>query len=231
MKDNLPQMQIAPKVAVRLSGTGGQGLLLAGRVLAEAAAIFDGLNVVQSNSYGPEARGGASRSEVVISPGEVDDLRRRTFDVLVCLSQKACDSYYSSLVPDGLLILDSTNVTVVPTSRAIEVPMTRMAVEECGNVMVTNMISLGVLCGCSDLITFQALRAAIESTVRSDLVSMNVKAIEMGFAAGRKIVEDLPERIRSQVHNFGFIRVGNGQPSDAPKRVRKSAADRETARV
>lgn len=231
MKDIIRQIQMAPKVAVRLSGTGGQGLLLAGRVLAEAAAIFDGLNVVQSNSYGPEARGGASRSEVVISPGEVDDLRCRSFDVLVCLSQKACDSYYNSLAPNGLLILDSTNVTVVPTSRAIEVPMTRMAVEECGNVMVTNMIALGVLCGSSDLITFKSLRAAIESTVRKDLVAMNVKAVELGFAAGRKIVEDLPERMRSQVRNFGSIRGETGRPRETRKRVRKPVANREAVSV
>lgn len=231
MKDILSDMHVAPKVAVRLSGTGGQGLLLAGRVLAEAAAIYDGLNVVQSNSYGPEARGGASRSEVVISPGEVDDLRCRKFDVLVCLSQKACDSYYSSLLPNGLLILDSTNVSVVPTSRAVEVPMTRMAVEECGNVMVTNMISLGVLCGCSNLITFEALRAAIESTVRSDLAPINLKAIEIGYAAGRKTVVDVPGRIRSQVPNYGFIRGEKEQSIEAPKRARRPVVERETARV
>lgn len=227
----IAEPQIAPKVAVRLSGTGGQGLLLAGRVLAEAAAIHDGLNVVQTNSYGPEARGGASRSEVVISAGEVDDLRCRNFDVLVCLSQKACDAYYGALVENGLLILDSTNVTVVPTSRAIEVPMTRMAVEKCGNAMVTNMISLGVLCGCSDLVTFAALRAAVESTVRRDLVTLNLKAIELGYAAGRRTVEDMPERMRLQVRNFSDIRGAREVAVQAPKRVSKQAAVRETARV
>jgi 2-oxoglutarate ferredoxin oxidoreductase subunit gamma len=231
MKDNQLDMQIAPKVAVRLSGTGGQGLLLAGRVLAEAAAIYDGLNVVQSNSYGPEARGGASRSEVVISPGEVDDLRCRKFDVLVCLSQKACDSYYNSLAPYGLLILDSTNVSVVPTSRAVEVPMTRMAMEECGNVMVTNMISLGVLCGCSNLVTFEALKAAVESTVRADLVPLNLKAIEMGYAAGRSIVVDPPGRTRSHVQDYEFIRGEKTRPVEAPRRTRKPAAEREPAHV
>jgi|GEM_PF-5279 len=229
MNGNQPGMEIAPKVAVRLSGTGGQGLLLAGRVLAEAAAIYDGLNVVQTNSYGPEARGGASRSEVVISAGDVDDLRCRAFDVLVCLSQKACDAYYGALADNGLLILDSTNVTVVPTSRAIEVPMTRMAVEECGNVMVTNMISLGVLCGCSDLITFEALRSAVESTVRADLVPVNIRAIELGYRAGRKTVEAIPERLRSRMQDYKCIRGRQACRPQVSQTSRRTRAAKQTA--
>ncbi|MCX6345786.1 MAG: 2-oxoacid:acceptor oxidoreductase family protein [Armatimonadetes bacterium] len=204
MVQAVPDMTIAPKVAIRLSGTGGQGLLLAGRILAEAAAIYDGLNAVQSNSYGPEARGGASRSEVVISPGEVDDLRCKRFDVLLCLSQKACDAYYSSLVEGGVLIVDSTNVTVVPTSRALELPMTRMAIEECGNRVVTNLIAVGAICGYTRMVTLEALVAAVESSLRADLVPMNVKAIKLGYAAAEKFVQDMSEKKRGQVRDYSF---------------------------
>lgn len=207
MIDQSLEMAIYPKVAVRLSGNGGQGLLLAGRVLAEAAAIFNGLNVAQTNSYGPEARGGASRSEVVISPGPVDDIRCSRFDILVGLSQKACDAYYSSLKDHGLVIVDSTNVSVVPTSRAIEVPMTMMAVEECGNVMVTNMIALGVLCGYSDLVSFDSLSSAIKSTLRANLVPLNLKAIELGYNAARAIIGAMPEKRRQLITKYGFSRV------------------------
>ena len=206
MKDAALNMDLTPKVAIRLSGTGGQGLLLAGRILAEAAAIYDGLNVVQSNSYGPEARGGASRSEVVMSRGEVDDLRCRNFDILICLSQKACDSYYGDLVERGALIVDSTNVGVVPTSRAVEVPMTQMAVEECGDRMATNIIALGVLCGYSGVVTLKALNSALETSLRKDLLERNRKALKLGYDAGKEIAERTPDKKRTGLRDFSFIR-------------------------
>lgn len=228
MMNNAPELMISPKVAVRLSGTGGQGLLLAGRILAEAAAIFDGLNVAQTNSYGPEARGGASRSEVVISLGEVDDLRCRKFDVLVCLSQKACDAYFSSLAENGVLIVDSTNVTVVPTSRAIEVPMTWIAVEECHNVMVTNMIALGVLCGCTDLVTFDALISAVKSTLRPDLVQINEQALQLGWAAGQNIYQIMPEKRRPNLMGYRVVRPSDPKKTGADSHSRKSAPQKRT---
>lgn len=217
MKQAIPELRIAPKVAIRLSGTGGQGLLLAGRLLAEAGAIFDGLNTVQSNSYGPEARGGASRSEVVLSPDVVDDLHCETFDILVCLSQKACDAYYHDLKEDGVLIVDSTNVSVVPTSRAVELPLTRMAVEECGNRMVANVISLGVLCGYTKLVTLAALESAITSTLRPDLAPMNLKALKLGYAAAQDFLSSLPKKRREQIRSFSFTE----SKADARKPARK----------
>lgn len=199
-----PDIQIADNVAVLLSGTGGQGLLLAGRLLAEAAAVHDGLNAVQSNSYGPEARGGASRSEVAVSAGDIDDLRCTSFDVLVCLSQKSCDNYFALLKEGGVLITDSTNVTVVPTSRAFEVPVTRMAVEECGNRMVANVIALGVLCGCTHVVSLDAMIKAVECTLRKDLVPMNVKALKLGYAAAEAFISELPEKRQAQIKNYSF---------------------------
>ncbi|RKY44545.1 MAG: 2-oxoacid:ferredoxin oxidoreductase subunit gamma, partial [Candidatus Neomarinimicrobiota bacterium] len=78
---------------LRLSGSGGQGLILIGKILAEAAAIYDGKNATQSQSYGPEARGGASRSEVIISDGEIDYPKAMKLDLLLALTQEACDLY------------------------------------------------------------------------------------------------------------------------------------------
>jgi 2-oxoglutarate ferredoxin oxidoreductase subunit gamma len=224
MKDANTNVDITPKVAVRLSGTGGQGLLLAGRILAEAAAIFDGLNVVQSNSYGPEARGGASRSEVVISRGEVDDLRCKTFDILVCLSQKACDSYYGDLEERGILIVDSTSVNVVPTSRAIEVPMTKMAVEECGDRMTANIIALGVLCGFSEVVTLKALDSALAVSMRKDLLEKNRKALQLGYAAGKEAQTTLPEKKRSGMRDYSFVREEVAIGKDHRKNGRSKVA-------
>ncbi|MBI2843242.1 MAG: 2-oxoacid:acceptor oxidoreductase family protein [Armatimonadetes bacterium] len=222
----MPDLEVSTKVAVRLSGTGGQGLLLAGRILAEAAGIYDGLNVVQTNSYGPEARGGASRSEVVMSKGEVDDLQCRTFDILIALSQKACDAYYGALVDHGALIVDSTNVGVVPTSRAIEIPMTKMAVEECGNKMVTNIIALGALCGFTNLVTLKSLESALKTTVKKDFIELNLKALHLGHDAARDIVKNLPERKRAQVRDYGLIWQQKAHKK-SQKNVRKSTANRQ----
>ena len=112
---------------VRLAGAGGQGLILAGLILAEAVAIYDGRNAVQTQSYGPEARGGASKSEVIISDGRIDYPKVMSADVLLAMSQEACDEYFFGLDPDGLLIVDSELVERVPSSRAVEVPITHIA--------------------------------------------------------------------------------------------------------
>src|SRR5512142_1072470 len=98
---------MAERYEIRLSGTGGQGLIIAGIILAEAAGIYDGKYVCQTQSYGPEARGGASKAEVVISDEEIDYPMAIKPDVLLAMSQKACDSYLFDLKPGGTLIVDS----------------------------------------------------------------------------------------------------------------------------
>lgn len=192
---------VAPTVGVRLSGTGGQGLVLAGKILAEAGAIHCGLNVVYTMSYGPEARGGASRSDVILSQGEVDDLVSDPVDILVCLSQKACDKYFPNLAYKGFMLVDSTNVSVVPTNRAVEMPLTELALEKCGGRMVTNVLALAVMCALTTLIPREALAGAVRSTVREDFLEQNLRTLELGYqlageyraaAEGRETVE-LPD--------------------------------------
>jgi 2-oxoglutarate ferredoxin oxidoreductase subunit gamma len=90
------------RMEIRLAGEGGQGMILAGIILAEAAVIFDNKNAAQTQSYGPEARGGASKAEVVISQGEIDHPEVIIADVLVAMSQEACDKYAGNLKKDGL---------------------------------------------------------------------------------------------------------------------------------
>ena len=141
---------------VRVGGTGGQGAILAGILLAEAA-IRDGKNVAQTQSYGPEARGGASRSEVVISDGEIHYPRVIQADITLCMSQEACDRYGRQVRPDGLLILDSDHVTRAPTTRAVRVPMTRLAREVAGREIAPR--------GTVD-VNLKALAAGFEATER-----------------------------------------------------------------
>src|SRR5512142_1746941 len=100
------------RTEIRLAGEGGQGMILAGIILAEAAAIYDGKQATQTQSYGPEARGGASRSEVVISDGEIDHPEVLSADVVVALSQEAYRKFAKSVHPGGLLIIDEDRVVV-----------------------------------------------------------------------------------------------------------------------
>jgi len=193
-------------VAIRLSGSGGQGLLLAGRLLAEAAALHDGLDVVQTNSYGPEARGGASHSDVVIGRGEIDILHSEKVDALVCLSQASCDAYYPALVHDGLLLIDSDSVKIVPTTRAVEVPMSSLAREKAGNVMVANVIALAALCAISNVVTKRALVETVRDRVPPAHRALNSRAIEAGFVAARQALARKSAKARGLLPDFAFLR-------------------------
>jgi 2-oxoglutarate ferredoxin oxidoreductase subunit gamma len=202
--------EVTECVAIRLSGSGGQGLLLAGRLLAEAAAIYDGLDVVQTNSYGPEARGGASHSDVVIGRGEIDILHSEKVDALVCLNQASCDAYYPALVHDGLLLIDSDGVKVVPTTRAVEVPMSSLARKKTGHVMVANVVALAALCAISNVVSKKALTEAIRQRVPPAHRELNSRAIEIGFEAARQALARKSAKARGLLPDFGYLR---GRPS------------------
>src|SRR4030042_1605693 len=115
---------------IRLSGSGGQGLILMGIILAEAIGIYDGKYVAQTQSYGPEARGGSSKSEVIVSDEEIDYPKAMRLDLLLAMNQKSCDEFYPDLKPQGMLIVDSPFVTQVPTLQTFQIPFTRMAREK-----------------------------------------------------------------------------------------------------
>ena len=111
------------RVEVRLSGFGGQGIVLAGNILGRSVALFEGKNAVFTQSYGPEARGGASRSEVIVARGEIDYPKVMSADLLLCMSQEACDKFHTGVKEDGCIVVDSSNVSRLPSYRAIAVPI------------------------------------------------------------------------------------------------------------
>jgi 2-oxoglutarate ferredoxin oxidoreductase subunit gamma len=166
---------------VRLAGEGGQGMILAGVILAEAAVVYDGLNAVQTQSYGPEARGGASRSEVVIAKEEIDYPKVMVPDVLLCMSQEACDKFYSRVKDDSCIIVDSSNVSRVPSHRAIAIPISRIAEETTGRRITASIVALGLVCGLSGLVTREALAKALAERVPAGTEEMNAKALAAGF--------------------------------------------------
>jgi len=177
---------MAGQTEVRLGGTGGQGVLLAGILLAEAA-IRDGKNATQTQSYGPEARGGASRAEVVISDGEIYYPKVLQADVTLCMSQEACDRYGGQGRPGGLLILDADHVTRAPTTRAVRVAMTRLAREVTGRELVANVVGLGVLAGLTGIVSREALEAAVRARAPRGSAEVNLKALAAGFEAATQV--------------------------------------------
>ncbi len=185
-----PPFGIADRTEVRLAGEGGQGMILAGIILAEAATIYGGQNAVQSQSYGPEARGGASKSEVVISSGEIDHPEVLQPDVVVALSQEAFRKFASSVKPDGLLIVDADKVDSTSAPHAIRLPITKMAFDTTGKIITANTVALGVLVGLTGVVTRQALEKAIIARAPRGTEEMNHKALEAGFTAAEKVKKD-----------------------------------------
>ncbi len=180
---------MARRYEVRLVGTGGQGAILAGILLAEAA-IRDGKNVVQSQSYGPEARGGASRAEVVISDGEIYYPKVIQANITLCMSQEACDRYGGQMCKGGLLILDDDHVTRAPTTRAVRVPMSSLAREVTGREITANVVGLGLLAALTGTVSREALEAAIRERAPRGTADINLKALAAGYEAAERIREE-----------------------------------------
>lgn len=163
----------------RLSGSGGQGLLLAGIVLAEAA-ILDDKNAVQTQSYGPEARGGSSKAEVVISDADIDYPKATDPDYLLALTADAYRTY-GKLQGKGLIIVDSS-VTLDPaiTARTTSVPILETTAKV-GKMIVTNIVALGVLGGLSGVVKPETLEKAVLNRVPKGTEELNLQALRAGF--------------------------------------------------
>lgn len=169
---------------IRLSGAGGQGMILAGIILAEAVLDEDDLNVTQTQSYGPESRGGASRAEVVISEDVIDYPKVIKPDCLLCLTQEAFDKYGNELKDEGVLIVDER----IDTSKADEsikenilsLPIMKTAIEDVGMRLTANIVVLGVIDKYVKQIESKNLKNAIKERVPKDTVELNLKAFEYG---------------------------------------------------
>jgi 2-oxoglutarate ferredoxin oxidoreductase subunit gamma len=170
-------------VEVRFSGSGGQGLLLMGIILA-VAANHDHRCVVQTESYGPEARGGHSRSDVIISDQPIDYPKLDHADLLVALSQESANGYTHTLRREGILIYDSGKVTNPPAfaGRSIGMPFTRLATEETGRLQTTNVLTLGAVVGITGVVSIESLRKAVMEAVPAGTAEVNGRALTRGLA-------------------------------------------------
>ena len=174
---------MAFRYELRLSGEGGQGLVLAGKILAEAAAIYDDHNATQSQSYGPEARGGASKSEVIISDGEIDFPKAENLDMLLALTQEALEKYVGDLQEGGMLIIDEDAVQQVPDGswKIISVPLIRLAREKVGKAIVANIVALGLIVKLMKVVSEEAAEQAILARVPKGTEDLNLRAFRLGL--------------------------------------------------
>ncbi|MDR0324399.1 MAG: 2-oxoacid:acceptor oxidoreductase family protein [Treponema sp.] len=164
---------------LRLSGSGGQGLILAGVILAEAALV-DGKRAIQSQSYGPEARGGASKAEVIISDHDIDFMKVQKCDMLLCLTQIAYDRYGKDYT--AVLIVDESIQLKYPEpERVVKVPIIETANEKLGKPMVANIVALGAVNAALKLVSKDALEKAVTHRVPKGTEELNKKALEMGY--------------------------------------------------
>ena len=166
---------------VRLAGYGGQGIILIGLLLGKAAALHDGKEAVFTQSYGPEARGGASNADVVIADAPVDYPLVTRPDCLVVMFQEAYERYRPGLVEGGLLVLDQDLVRPDPGEGAFHaIPATRLA-EGLGKKIVANVVMLGFFTAVSGLVSRQAVEAALRSTLAPRLLELNLRAFATGY--------------------------------------------------
>ena len=168
---------------LRFSGAGGQGLILAGVIMAEAASIYEGKQAVQSQSYGPEARGGASKSEVIISDVPIDYPKATSVDALLALTQEACDKYVHDLKEGGVLLLDSDLVKRMPEGnfKVTKFPIINTAKNEVGREIVANIVALGAMVALSGMVSRANAEKAVLARVPEAFVELNRKAFQLGY--------------------------------------------------
>jgi 2-oxoglutarate ferredoxin oxidoreductase subunit gamma len=168
---------------IRLCGSGGQGLILAGVILAEAAALHDGKNAIQTQSYGPESRGGFSSSVVIISNQDIDYPKATKVDVLLALTQKAANMYAGDIKDDGILIIDNETVRDVPMGKyklLYRLPIIEIARTRLGKVIVANIVALGVIVGLTKVVSIEAIKKALFSKIPKGTERLNLSALEAG---------------------------------------------------
>ncbi len=188
LKRTVPVSDASERLEIIISGSGGQGIALAGRILAEAACIFDdNKEAVMAQSYGPEARGGASRAEVIISSAKIDYPKVMHTDILLTMTQEALDRYGDLLAPEGLLIADETFVKQIPPhfANVFKAPFCVLALKLLDAPIVANIIALGALVALTDVVSKEALiRAVLEHAPEKVLISDRL-SVDMGFKAVR----------------------------------------------
>ena len=169
------------------SGSGGQGVITAAIILAEAAVLHDGLEAVQTQAYGAAARGGATRSDVIIADSTINFPKVVQPNVLVCLTQEAYNTFVGIIRPGGLLVSDPRFVSrsLKVDADQHELPLYETVMEKIGKPIVFNICMLGAIVGLTDLVRPESIMKTLETRIPAGFLDMNRQALELGLALGR----------------------------------------------
>lgn len=171
---------------IRVSGLGGQGIILAGYIIGKAASIYDGKQATMAQAYGPEARGSACSSQVIISDSRIHFPYVTEPEVLVCMSQEAHDKFSAEIKLGAIVLIDETLVkTEGPKDDADEhtIPATKMA-EDLGKKIVANIVMLGFFAAVTRIISRESMREAVATCVPKAAIDLNLEAFDKGYEYG-----------------------------------------------
>jgi 2-oxoglutarate ferredoxin oxidoreductase subunit gamma len=179
------------RIEVRFAGFGGQGIIKSGIIVAAAASIHGGKNAVQTQSYGPESRGGACKSEVVISEEEIDFPKVVEPDVLVAMSQHAYNDYVGDVKLGGTIIIDPDMIPhekEIVNVKVFRIPATRFA-DELGKRIVANIVMLGAFTAITNLLSEKVIKESIKENIPKGTEELNLKAFEKGYECGKNLLK------------------------------------------
>ncbi len=177
---------------IRFSGFGGQGIIRCGLIAGKALSLFDNKQATMTQSFGPEARGSACSSQLVVSDDRVLYPYISTPEILVSMSQEAYEKYEPELRDDGILLIDKDLVKPKPSREKIKtysIPSTRFA-EELGNRIIANLVMLGFFTAITRIVSPEAMKKALPGLVPGRFLELNKKAFEKGYEYGRKIMTE-----------------------------------------
>ncbi len=171
------------RTEILIGGVGGQGVVMSGILLGTAATLFDGKQAVQTQSYSSELRGGSARAEVIVSDRRVTDPQVRKADILILMAEDAVKRYLPKIRPKGILAVDTDLVKTATAGdyEMLEIPATSIAEKEMGNIVVANLIILGVLIKKTGLLSVESMEKAIEVSVPKKAIGLNLKAFRRGL--------------------------------------------------
>ena len=179
------------RVEIRFAGFGGQGIIKSGIIVAAAACIHSGKNAVQTQSYGPESRGGACKSEVVISEDEIDFPKVVEPDILVVMSQHAYNEYAENVKPGGVIIMDPDMIPHEKDLKSItifRIPATKIA-EELGRKIVANIVMLGAFVSITHMLKESAVKESIKANIPKGTEELNLTAFEKGYEYAKNLLK------------------------------------------
>ncbi|MBI4764499.1 MAG: 2-oxoacid:acceptor oxidoreductase family protein [Deltaproteobacteria bacterium] len=182
-------MNTTDKTEIRLAGFGGQGIILAGNILGKAASLYEHLQAVFTQSYGPEARGGACSADVIISGGAIYYPRVSLPQILVLMSEEAKNTYGWQMSDQALVLIDEDLVkldTVPEGCHLFKIPATRLA-EKLGRTIVANIVMLGFITSVTGVVGYEAMKQALFDSIPSGTEELNLKAFEKGYEYGKQI--------------------------------------------